>query len=289
MEYNDDEKQNAILIGVKFANENTTSEIGVDIEFIKMHVILEIGDLKSFLLVLCENNLIKKQLITIGLVGKYYFKLTNKGIEFLNAKKLLSLKEIDDLILEKTYDIYKRHNDKIDIQFHSKLISNILGITNFDKVQTAVDNLIYDNMFKKIAARYGDTIYSLNSKGILKMEGDLEMEYNKGIYVINGIAQINSAVGNAVIHATQNNGLNIQELENILKDLQQKIPANITEQEKEEINESIDFIRTEVQNEKPKKSLLKKTLLGLQAVKGTAEFGAAVTALYSFFHSIGLI
>ncbi|GHV14319.1 hypothetical protein FACS189491_10480 [Spirochaetia bacterium] len=101
--------------------------------------------------------------------------------------------------------------------------------------------------------------------------------------------QFNFATDNAVIHAAQNNGLNNQKLGTILTNLLQKIPASITEQEKEQITESVDFIRTEAQKKQPKKNMIKTALSWLQAIKGSAEFAAAVTTLYVFFHSIGWI
>jgi hypothetical protein len=96
-------------------------------------------------------------------------------------------------------------------------------------------------------------------------------------------SQVIYATDNAIIHATQNNGLNTQELENILTDLLQKIPANITEQEKEQIDESIDVIRTEMQNAQPKKSVLRTTISAIQAIKESAEFAAVIISLVEFF------
>ncbi|GHU82591.1 hypothetical protein FACS189468_6970 [Spirochaetia bacterium] len=99
-----------------------------------------------------------------------------------------------------------------------------------------------------------------------------------------GINQINSATEDAVIHATQNNGLNKQELETILTNLLQKIPSNITEQEKEQIKDSVDVIRTEVKNTQPKKSMIKTAIEGLMKfIKGSVEFATVVKSLVEFF------
>jgi hypothetical protein len=98
--------------------------------------------------------------------------------------------------------------------------------------------------------------------------------------------QVNFATDNAVLHAVQNNGLNMQELESILSTLTQRMPTSINNTEKEQINDSIDVIRTEAHKAQPEKSKLKTALSVLQAIKGSVEFGAAITALYTFLSSL---
>ncbi len=55
-----------------------------------------------------------------------------------------------------------------------------------------------------------------------------------------------------------------------------------SEEDKEAVSESLEVIEAEVVAEKPKRSMLKTAIASLQAVKGAAEFGAAVAALIQF-------
>jgi hypothetical protein len=99
-------------------------------------------------------------------------------------------------------------------------------------------------------------------------------------------SHVNFATNNAVLYAVQNNGLNMQELEIMLSTLIQRMPSSINNTEKEQINDSIDVIRTEAQKAQPEKSRLKAALSVLQAIKGSAEFIATVTELIALFKGV---
>jgi hypothetical protein len=50
--------------------------------------------------------------------------------------------------------------------------------------------------------------------------------------------------------------------------------------------ENLEVIESELTQPAPRKGFLKTAIAGLQAIKGTAEFGAAVVALMQFVHSL---
>ena len=54
----------------------------------------------------------------------------------------------------------------------------------------------------------------------------------------------------------------------------------------EVVEENLEIIGSEAKNDTPKKNIVKLALRGLQAIKGTAEFSAAVTTLVQFFQGI---
>ena len=56
----------------------------------------------------------------------------------------------------------------------------------------------------------------------------------------------------------------------------------LTDTDKETASESLEVIEAEIVSEKPKKSMIKTAIASLQAIKGVAEFGAAVSALIQF-------
>ena len=56
----------------------------------------------------------------------------------------------------------------------------------------------------------------------------------------------------------------------------------LTDTDKETASESLEVIEAEIVSEKPKKSMIKTAITSLRAIKGAAEFGAAVSALIQF-------
>ena len=106
------------------------------------------------------------------------------------------------------------------------------------------------------------------------------------INVNGGVAQVNVVNDNAIVHATQNNGIDISQLEIIISDIIKHIPTDLTPEEREQISDSVEVIRTEVQSANPRKGFIKTALKGLQAINGTAQFGAAIATLVQFLGTI---
>ncbi len=102
------------------------------------------------------------------------------------------------------------------------------------------------------------------------------------INVNGGVAQVNVANDNATVHATQSNGIDVSQLENIIADIMKHMPTDITQEEQEQIRDSVEVIRAEVQSANPRKGFIKTALKGLQAINGTAQFGAAIATLVQF-------
>ncbi|MDD3833273.1 MAG: hypothetical protein PHR18_05140 [Oscillospiraceae bacterium] len=103
------------------------------------------------------------------------------------------------------------------------------------------------------------------------------------ITVNNG--QVNLASDNAVINATQNNGFYSEDLIRLIQQLKNQGSA-LPDEDRIAIEESLEVIENESKSEKPKKSLIKTALTTIQAIKGTAEFGAAVLALVQFIQTL---
>jgi hypothetical protein len=107
---------------------------------------------------------------------------------------------------------------------------------------------------------------------------DDTIRYN--ITVNNG--QVNLASDNAVINATVNNGLNQAELKSLLDKVLEESKTNLSDDDQISVQESIEVVGQELLQDNPKKTILRKVLLGLQAINGTAQFAAAVVALIQF-------
>lgn len=56
----------------------------------------------------------------------------------------------------------------------------------------------------------------------------------------------------------------------------------LSNEDKETVDSSLEVIQEEMKSEKPRKNYIKMALSGLKAIKGTAEFSAAIAALVQF-------
>lgn len=95
-------------------------------------------------------------------------------------------------------------------------------------------------------------------------------------------SQIISPDNGSVVYNPTYNYLDINTLQKLIKDIKDQIPQNISSEEKEVINDSLDSIESEVEKTNPKRSILRFAKKILTGIKGTAEFGAAIAALINF-------
>ena len=96
--------------------------------------------------------------------------------------------------------------------------------------------------------------------------------------------QLNFANDNATINATNTiSGINVDELTQLLDEIKiTSEKSNLSPEDNDTVSSSLEVIGEELKAEKPRKGFLKTAIAGLQAIKGTAEFGAAVVALIQF-------
>jgi hypothetical protein len=106
-------------------------------------------------------------------------------------------------------------------------------------------------------------------------------EHTKYSITINN-GQVNLASDKATINAAQNSGIDIQQLNALLEAVRRELKAGLTASDEQTAAESLEVIENELSRSTPRKSLLKTALTGLQAIKETGEFGAAVVALVQF-------
>lgn len=82
-------------------------------------------------------------------------------------------------------------------------------------------------------------------------------------------------------NATNHVGADTVELKKLLDSIRESVKY-LDSENQEAVSECLEVIENESTSEKPKKSMVKTALSTLSAIKGTAEFGAAVTALVQF-------
>lgn len=98
-------------------------------------------------------------------------------------------------------------------------------------------------------------------------------------------AQVNIANDYATIYATMNNSVDTAQLLALIEGVKQKAET-LSDDDREVVSGSLEIFNQELQTEKPRKNLLKSAISGISAVKGTAEFMAAVAALIQFLQTI---
>ena len=176
---------------------------------------------------------------------------------------------------------------------NSKTITGAIQATNIALVfnKAHIQNIISNvrtkllQIFLELDKNYGN----LDELDVSQQIDDIDsvkQTIHQIIYQDNSITnsgEINLATGKSVLEINQNNGIDGDQLNNILIQIRQT-QENISSSDKKAISEFLEVIEEQIKLDKPKKSLLKTAISGLQAIKGTTEFAVAVTALGQFFH-----
>jgi len=97
--------------------------------------------------------------------------------------------------------------------------------------------------------------------------------------------QVNIATDNATINATSNIGIDTERLADLVQAVK-TAATNLSEEEQDTLSSNLEVIEEESKSAKPRKGFMKTAIAGLSAIKGTAEFGAAVVALIQFVQTI---
>ena len=83
----------------------------------------------------------------------------------------------------------------------------------------------------------------------------IDMGFDENIvWNVNG-GQVNIASGNAIINATQNNGVNIAELESIIKNIMDNV-SGLDKEVADTIIDSVEMIREEIIKPEPKRNII---------------------------------
>lgn len=96
--------------------------------------------------------------------------------------------------------------------------------------------------------------------------------------------QVIVANDNATVNALNSlNAIDLVELARLTTMLREEaLKSVLTDSEADALNSSLDVIEEELKSDKPRKSFIKTAITGIKAIKGTAEFGAAIAALIQF-------
>jgi hypothetical protein len=170
-------------------------------------------------------------------------------------------------------------------------VRNVYAVLNY-LVET--NNSIYHGVAMGYSSsnKYQDKIKSFNERFVMILIRHIERYLTKvgidmglddrvvyNVTVDKGQAII--ATDNATVTATNNVGIDVNELRRLIADIQ-STAQDLSEEDRQTVSECIEVIETEAVMEKPKKGMLKMATSALTALKGTAEFGAAVASLIQF-------
>lgn len=104
-----------------------------------------------------------------------------------------------------------------------------------------------------------------------------------------GSAQINQSSGNAVIYASQNNGFDTQELNELLNGMFIAAKNSLNDVEVlEDIEETLVSIRDQMASDKPKRGIIRGAVSFLRGINAGAQFSAALAGLVEFLSNHGI-
>ncbi len=119
-----------------------------------------------------------------------------------------------------------------------------------------------------------------------KMNGNTRKDSRLSFSVQGDNAQINLAFDNSIVEATQNIEYNENKLTELLENVRNNLSLENTAEDIEVVNYKLTEIKEELKRAKPRKKILEIACDSLKIIKGTVEFGAAVTALIQFVQTI---
>jgi len=272
---------NCILVSMNIIGDNTPSmsgDRGIETDYLSRETSIEVEKLKVLL-----NNLSTKN-YTEWVAGER-IKLTDYGKDYLNKNSTYTLKQTAELILKKTYDIYVRDNYNDSYQFNSFIIGSYLGISNNNKVNSAVKYLIENGYFEKIIITRFYIMYSITNYGINFMENDNIDENEKApISITNNFysevtnSQIQQFSNNSV--QTIENGINTEKIYEIIKTIEENY-KNLDANSRISIEPNIEDIKTEIKKTNPDNNKIKNCFQTIRNVlEGVAGNIIAAGILY---------
>lgn len=152
----------------------------------------------------------------------------------------------------------KHNNTKVFIE-----IDDLEGIPN---IKMAKNRLLYELKKEGLISGYklgmfGDSYAYLSTDGkeYFEEKGKGNMMNTNGMVVNMNGGQFNLAKDNATIHATQNNGVNGNELDDIIKGIMENL-SGLKKKDAEEITDVVEMTKNELAKSEPKVSRLRNCL-----------------------------
>lgn len=195
-----------------------------------------------------------------------------KAVQHGSGRAIFSVGESDSEEVRNVYALLKYISDN-SIEVHYSIA---WGYSSSTKYQDRIKD--FNHRFVLILIRHIENF--LTNAGI-DMGLDDKISYN--VTVQNGQAIF--AGDNATITATNQIGLDMTELQKLLRDVKDA-SAGLSAEDTETVNDCLEVVEAEAKSKTPKKSFIKTAITTLKAIKGTAEFAAAIAALIQFISTL---
>jgi hypothetical protein len=261
-----DEIYNLILVTIDQIQGNLSyPENGVELTFLASNLDMKLDELKK-----CIQELRLKKLVswhfekTRG--GQFFVNPTEKTLEYLEKMNSLTIHETAKIILEKSYDFYKRGEYDNSMQLDSSLIGSIAGFSNITKVQSVIELLEDEGYIKNPAIMHGNTIYFLSARGIGMIETKTENQ-TMSISPVTINNYIDNKNGNVAINSNNvEQIINYKELTGYLDKLEKLITENLIDKEKKDALDDLETMKELVKSDSPKKHLIQRMLNNLDKI-----------------------
>ncbi|MDW3916017.1 hypothetical protein QI334_13320 [Staphylococcus saprophyticus] len=196
-------------------------------------------------------------------------------------------------------DISNGHITQIDV----KLLKNIGDVSYKNNVKYAKTYKAndywhdYNDMNPNSSFRLAESLYQKGRDFFATLEdaanASPRLEHyinpnntNNTTFVVNGTGNNiqQNLSGNMTMNIQQNNTKNADEIEKLINEILENLDTYFTEEEtKTEIKELIEVIQNETKQEKPKKSMIKTALKGLQTFNESTQFISTIAQLTQTF------
>jgi hypothetical protein len=257
----DKEIDNLILSMIDQIQKNLPfPENGVELNFLASNLNMEAGEVKKYI----QKLKLKKAVSwhSERTRGQFFVNPTDKTLNYLERLNSLTIRETAKLILEKSYDFYKRASYDSSLQLNSTTIGNVLGFNNIPKINSAIEMLEDEGFIKNPAFMLGNTIYFLSAKGINMIENKTEKQTVNSSPII-----INNESGNVAINSNNiKQNINTNRLDGYFELLEKLISENLQNKEKADAMADLEMVKELSNVENPKKHLIQRMLDNLDKI-----------------------
>ena len=225
--------------------------------------------LKKFLMFISNTEIINE---FIKDCGNCEFNLEEEFSQIQNSYGTLTF-TLGETVHEEVCNVFAYLNfiNDNDIDICDRIAMGYSGSTKYqDMVKGFNDRVVY------VLIRH---IEGYLTKIGIDMGVDEKNAFN--ITIKNG--QVNIANDNSTLTAYNNISFNLNELDKLIEDVKKiSQKEQLSSDDEEQLNCNLEVISEELKSKQPRKSFIKTAVEGMKMIKGTAEFGAAITTLIQF-------
>lgn len=152
----------------------------------------------------------------------------------------------------------------------------------------------HSNKFQEIIGDFNNRVTKILimhiEKYLTKVGIDMGIDDNVNYIITNTNGQVIIATDNAVVNAKNTVSIDDVKLQEAIDNIKNAaLSSGASKEDMEMINESLEEVKEELKNKKPKKGLIKSILSGLKDFKFTTEFTVAIASLVQMLQTANII